>query len=163
MSYIEENARIWDKRAENNDKWSIPVSAEEVKRAMEGSWDIVLTPTKPVPTHWLPKQLNGLQIPCLASGGGQQGPILAAAGADVTVFDNSKNAAAKRYAGYCGELFPGRAILRTSVFRQKFSAAAPLAYRDPLPDYVRRRSRKRERPKRTSHASGFLCGRKLPP
>ena len=26
---------------------------------------------------------------CLASGGGQQGPILAAAGANVTVFDNS--------------------------------------------------------------------------
>ena len=26
---------------------------------------------------------------CLASGGGQQGPILSAAGADVTVFDNS--------------------------------------------------------------------------
>jgi 2-polyprenyl-3-methyl-5-hydroxy-6-metoxy-1,4-benzoquinol methylase len=26
---------------------------------------------------------------CLASGGGQQGPILAAAGARVTVFDNS--------------------------------------------------------------------------
>jgi SAM-dependent methyltransferase len=26
---------------------------------------------------------------CLASGGGQQGPVLAAAGADVTVFDNS--------------------------------------------------------------------------
>ena len=28
---------------------------------------------------------------CLASGGGQQGPILAAAGANVTVFDNSPN------------------------------------------------------------------------
>jgi len=27
--------------------------------------------------------------PCLASGGGQQGPVLAAAGAHVTVFDNS--------------------------------------------------------------------------
>lgn len=27
---------------------------------------------------------------CLASGGGQQGPILAAAGARVTVFDNSR-------------------------------------------------------------------------
>jgi len=30
-----------------------------------------------------------LDVLCLASGGGQQGPILAAAGANVTVFDNS--------------------------------------------------------------------------
>ena len=33
--------------------------------------------------------LAGADVLCLAAGGGQQGPILAAAGADVTVFDNS--------------------------------------------------------------------------
>jgi SAM-dependent methyltransferase len=33
--------------------------------------------------------LVGQDVLCLASGGGQQGPILAAAGAHVTVFDNS--------------------------------------------------------------------------
>src|SRR5690606_22018192 len=33
--------------------------------------------------------LEGADVLCLASGGGQQGPILAAAGARVTVFDNS--------------------------------------------------------------------------
>jgi SAM-dependent methyltransferase len=33
--------------------------------------------------------LAGLDVLCLASGGGQQGPILAAAGAKVTVLDNS--------------------------------------------------------------------------
>jgi SAM-dependent methyltransferase len=33
--------------------------------------------------------LNGAEVLCLASGGGQQGPILAATGAKVTVFDNS--------------------------------------------------------------------------
>jgi ubiquinone/menaquinone biosynthesis C-methylase UbiE len=33
--------------------------------------------------------LKGLDVLCLASGGGQQAPILAAAGARVTVFDNS--------------------------------------------------------------------------
>ncbi|MGV2332955.1 MAG UNVERIFIED_CONTAM: class I SAM-dependent methyltransferase [Planctomycetaceae bacterium] len=37
---------------------------------------------------WFPP-LFGLDVLCLASGGGQQGPILAAAGASVTVFDNS--------------------------------------------------------------------------
>ena len=35
------------------------------------------------------EKLDEKKILCLASGGGQQGPILAATGADVTVFDNS--------------------------------------------------------------------------
>ena len=61
-----------------------------VNRAREGVWSIVLTPTKPVPANWFPNKLEQKKILCLASGGGQQGPILAAAGADVTVFDNSK-------------------------------------------------------------------------
>lgn len=90
MTYIEENSKIWDKRSENNDRWSIAVSSEEVQLAREGVWHIVLTPTKPVPANWFPRKLEGKKILCLASGGGQQGPILAAAGADVTVFDNSK-------------------------------------------------------------------------
>jgi SAM-dependent methyltransferase len=47
-----------------------------------------LTPTKPVPPEWFPP-LVGLDVLCLACGGGQQGPILAAAGANVAVFDNS--------------------------------------------------------------------------
>jgi ubiquinone/menaquinone biosynthesis C-methylase UbiE len=41
-----------------------------------------------VPREWFPP-LNGLDTLCLACGGGQQGPVLAAAGANVTVFDNS--------------------------------------------------------------------------
>jgi len=89
MKYIEENSRIWDERSVNNDKWSIPVTSEMVRLAGEGSWSIVLTPTKPVPANWFPDKLEGKKILCLASGGGQQGPILAATGADVTVFDNS--------------------------------------------------------------------------
>src|SRR6201996_6341646 len=42
-----------------------------------------------VPRHWFPASIKGTAVLCLASGGGQQGPVLAAAGADVTVFDNS--------------------------------------------------------------------------
>ena len=90
MTYIDENARIWDKRSENSDVWSIPVSKDEVERARKGLWHIVLTPKKPVPADWFPESLEGKRLLCLSSGGGQQGPILAAAGADVTVFDNSK-------------------------------------------------------------------------
>ena len=61
---------------------------EAIAAAREGAWTIVLTPTKPVPHEWLPN-LPGKDVLCLASGGGQQGPILAAAGARVTVFDLS--------------------------------------------------------------------------
>ncbi len=50
------------------------------------NWGIFLTPS-PVPKSWL--EVAGRNVLCLASGGGQQGPILAAAGANVTVFDLS--------------------------------------------------------------------------
>lgn len=89
MKYIDENRKIWDERSENNDVWSIPVTSDAVKLAREGVWSILLTPTKPVPADWFPEKLHEKKVLCLASGGGQQGPILAAAGADVTVFDNS--------------------------------------------------------------------------
>ncbi|WP_417744227.1 class I SAM-dependent methyltransferase [Rosistilla oblonga] len=41
-----------------------------------------------MPLEWFPP-LKGSQTLCLASAGGQQAPVLAAAGARVTVFDNS--------------------------------------------------------------------------
>lgn len=90
MKHIEENKKIWDKRSENNDIWSIPITSEMVRLAKKGKWSIVLTPQKPVPPSWFPQNLTNKKILCLASGGGQQGPILAATGADVTVLDNSK-------------------------------------------------------------------------
>ena len=49
---------------------------------------MLLTPTIPVPREWFPA-MPGTNVLCLACGGGQQGPIFAAAGANVTVFDNS--------------------------------------------------------------------------
>ena len=68
--------------------WTVPVSSQVIAAARQGQWQIVLTPTKPVPRGWFP-ELTGLDTLCLASGGGQQGPLLAAAGARVTVLDNS--------------------------------------------------------------------------
>ena len=65
----------------------MPVSPKAIEEARQGRWEIVLTPTKPVPRAWL--EIEGRQVLCLASGGGQQAPILAAAGASVTVLDNS--------------------------------------------------------------------------
>ena len=88
-NYVEDNSRIWDERSENADRWSIPVSSEEISEARRGNWSIGLTPEKHVPRDWFPDDMTGRKILCLAGGGGQQGPILAATGADVTVFDNS--------------------------------------------------------------------------
>jgi SAM-dependent methyltransferase len=83
------NRSAWDRAVEDKSPWSIPVSPEVTAAARQGQWQIILTPTIPVPRAWFPQDLHGVDVLCLASGGGQQGPVLAAAGANVTVFDNS--------------------------------------------------------------------------
>jgi SAM-dependent methyltransferase len=88
MDIVNYNRNAWNLEVEKGNKWTIPVSKREIERAKLGEWSIVLTPTKPVPQSWFP-DLRNLDVLCLASGGGQQGPILAAAGAKVTVLDNS--------------------------------------------------------------------------
>ena len=60
-----------------------------IARARGGDWSVVLIGYQPVPRDWFPADLAGVSLLGLASGGGQQGPVLAAAGARVTVFDNS--------------------------------------------------------------------------
>ena len=82
------NQAGWDLRVAEGDVWTLPVSSEETRRARLGDWSVVLTPNKPVPRDWF-GDVADKHILCLASGGGQQGPILAAAGAKVTVFDAS--------------------------------------------------------------------------
>lgn len=88
MDVREHNRQAWDKQVEWENPWTVPVGSKEVAAARRGDLRIVLTPTKPVPDDWFP-DLEGAEVLCLASGGGQQGPLLAAAGARVTVFDNS--------------------------------------------------------------------------
>lgn len=83
------NRAAWDKLVQEGNEWTRPVSAEEIERARTGDWSILLIGHEPVDRSWLPADLTGKDVLCLASGGGQQGPILAAAGARVTVFDNS--------------------------------------------------------------------------
>jgi SAM-dependent methyltransferase len=82
------NRFAWDRNVIKNNPWTVPVSPEAIQSARNGQWQILLTPSKPVPPDWFP-ELKGCQVLCLASGGGQQGPILAAAGAVVSVLDNS--------------------------------------------------------------------------
>jgi len=86
------NKAAWDREVTSGENpWTQPVTTAQVIAARAGHWSIVLTEQKPVPAAWFPRHpdLSGLSVLCLASGGGQQGPILSAAGAAVTVFDNS--------------------------------------------------------------------------
>lgn len=83
------NREAWNRDVDAGDRWTIPVNVEKIAQARMGKWSVLLTPTCPVPRSWFPGDLTGVKTLCLASGGGQQGPILAAAGATVTVLDNS--------------------------------------------------------------------------
>jgi len=89
MDFITYNREAWNNYVDKKDKWTIPVSEVDLKKVKAGEWHVVLTPKKTVPKSWFPP-LQGLKILGLASGGGQQGPILAALGAEVTIFDNSE-------------------------------------------------------------------------
>lgn len=89
MDYVKNNSSVWDKKVENKNAWTVPVSTETIENARNGKWDVVLTPNKPVPKSWFPENLSGKKVLLIAGGGGQQGSVFAALGADVTVFDNS--------------------------------------------------------------------------
>jgi SAM-dependent methyltransferase len=83
------NRDAWNKEVEEgNNRWTQPVASEIIAKAKRGEFSIVLTENIPVPHRWFPP-LKGADVLCLASGGGQQGPVLAALGANVTIFDNS--------------------------------------------------------------------------
>ena len=83
------NREAWNREVEGGkNRWSHPVDSETIASARQGEFSILLTENIPVPKRWFPP-LNGADVLCLASGGGQQGPVLAAVGARVTVLDNS--------------------------------------------------------------------------
>jgi SAM-dependent methyltransferase len=82
------NRAAWDKNVDEGNEFTIPASHETIEAARRGDIELYLTGSRPAPRDWLP-DLRGLKVLCLASGGGQQSPLLAAAGADVTVLDNS--------------------------------------------------------------------------
>ena len=88
MDVLDHNKKAWDRQVEQGNPWTIPVDSDTIAEARRGKWKLFLTPLRPVPRDWLPP-IQGLNVLCLASGGGQQGPVLAAAGARVTVLDNS--------------------------------------------------------------------------
>ena len=88
MKYQDINAAVIDRWVEEGWEWGIPISHEEFVAAQNGNWNVVLTPTKPVPHAWF-GDLKGKKVLGLASGGGQQMPIFAALGAQCTILDYS--------------------------------------------------------------------------
>lgn len=82
------NREEWNKRVAAGDEWTVPVDADTIARARRGDWEVVLTPTRPVPREWF-GDIDGKDVLGLASGGGQQCPIFAAAGARVSLLDAS--------------------------------------------------------------------------
>lgn len=89
MKYTKINAETIDRWVEQGWEWGVPVTHGQFIKAKQGEWEMVLTPTKPVPKEWFPP-LKGKKVLGLASGGGQQMPIFAAQGSQCTLLDYSK-------------------------------------------------------------------------
>jgi SAM-dependent methyltransferase len=88
------NRLAWNRESRAGGVWSVAVDAATIAAAREDRWSVVLTPKKPVPRAWF-DVLDGADVLCLASGGGQQAPVLAAAGARVLSFDLSEEQLSK--------------------------------------------------------------------
>jgi SAM-dependent methyltransferase len=88
MNIPEHNREAWDRLVAAGNTWTQPVGPDVIAAARQGQWSVLLTPHKPVPRAWF-GELKGVRVLGLASGGGQQGPVFAAAGATVTILDNS--------------------------------------------------------------------------
>ncbi len=80
-----------DNLVEQNVSWSIPVTHAEIEKARNGIFEISISGNKLLPRSWFPEKMKDIKLLCLAGAGGQQAPLCAAAGANVTVLDLSKN------------------------------------------------------------------------
>lgn len=89
MEYQDINATTIDRWIEEGWEWGIPITHDTYLKAVDGQWDVLLTPTKSVPHSWF-GELKGKKVLGLASGGGQQMPIFTALGAKCTVLDYSQ-------------------------------------------------------------------------
>lgn len=95
MNVAEHNRQAWNDESDDDCDWSIPVEPAVIEAARNGEFEICLTTRSSVPREWFPENLTGLKILCLASGGGQQAPVLAATGAKVVDLDISDSQLAK--------------------------------------------------------------------
>lgn len=78
-----------DNLVDNQVWWSNCATAEQIEAAKNGELELTLGISKPVPKEWI-ADITGKKVLCLAGAGGLQAPLLASAGAKVTVIDISK-------------------------------------------------------------------------
>lgn len=94
IDYVSLNAETWDNINECLIDKTTVISHEDYIAAKNGALSISLAGIKKVPKEWFPP-LKGAHVLALACGGGQQCPVLAAHGAEVTVTDISNSQLAK--------------------------------------------------------------------
>ncbi len=87
--YQQINSETIDRWVADGWEWGRPISHETYQKAREGTWDVLLTPTRPVPHDWF-GNLKDKRLLGLACGGGQQIPVFSALGAQCTVLDYSQ-------------------------------------------------------------------------
>ena len=58
MRYQDMNARATDAWCESGWEWGRPISHEEYEKALDGRWDVRLTPTKPASCDQLNAELH---------------------------------------------------------------------------------------------------------
>lgn len=75
IPYQDINSKTVDRWVDEGWEWGRPISHEEYEKATAGTWDVKLTPVKFVPHDWF-GDLKGKRVLGLASGGGQQMPVL---------------------------------------------------------------------------------------
>ena len=79
MTYIDQNKAAWNHMAETGSQFAKVATDEELRE-----------PLKTLDSRgWLPPSVKGLDVLCLAGGGGWQSTLYAQAGANVTVVDIS--------------------------------------------------------------------------
>ncbi len=83
------NSMAWDEESIEESPWCTPVGSEVIESAKNGDIQLRLTPNKYVPKDWL-EGIAEKEVLCVGSGGGQQAPIVAAAGANVISVDISQ-------------------------------------------------------------------------
>jgi len=89
IDIIKHNETAWDEESLEESPWCTPASEEIIEDAKKGDIKLRLTPNKFVPKSWL-EGIIGKEVLCAGSGGGQQAPIVAAAGGNVISVDISE-------------------------------------------------------------------------
>ncbi len=78
-----------DRLVENDVNWAACATPEQLQSAREGKLTLGFGVDGVIPAEWL-GDLHGKRVLCLAGAGGLQAPMLACAGAEVTVIDLSQ-------------------------------------------------------------------------